>query len=53
MTGIILLTGQLGIVIGGFLGMSSVMNWYHTKEGKDNNKKGGENNGNPYNKTSR
>ena len=41
MTGIILLTGQLGVVIGGFIGMSAMMTWYHKggdKHGSSNSK---------------
>ena len=38
MTSIVLLVGQLGIVLGGFMGMSSLISWYN---------KGGEKNGNP------
>ena len=40
MTSIVLLVGQLGIVLGGFMGMSSLVSWYN---------KGGEKHGNPNN----
>lgn len=44
MTGVIILLGQLGIAAGGFVGMASIMNWYH---------KGGEKHGNHNNKINR
>ena len=41
MTGIVLLAGQLGIAIGGFIGMAGALDWYHKggkKDGKSSNK---------------
>lgn len=29
MSGIVVLVGQLGIVLGGFMGMTQLLNWYH------------------------
>lgn len=42
MVGIVLLAGQLGVVISGFIGMSAVVGWYHSDKSKGN--KGGERN---------
>ncbi|MDC6267381.1 MULTISPECIES: hypothetical protein [Lysinibacillus] len=37
MSGIVVLLGQIGIALGGFIGMASVLNWYHGG-GKQNDK---------------
>lgn len=41
MSGIVVLLGQIGIALGGFIGMSSILNWYHRggkKDDKSNSK---------------
>lgn len=38
MSGIVVLVGQIGIALGGFLGMSSLLSWYHGGGGKKNDK---------------
>ncbi|MCL1696243.1 MULTISPECIES: hypothetical protein [unclassified Lysinibacillus] len=37
MSGIVILLGQVGIALGGFVGMSSILSWYHGG-GKKNDK---------------
>lgn len=38
MSGIVILVGQIGIALGGFVGMSKLLNWYHGGSGKKNDK---------------
>lgn len=38
MSGIAYLFGQIGIVMGGFLGMASLLSWYHKEGDKKNDK---------------
>lgn len=37
MSGIVVLVGQIGITLGGFVGIAKVLNWYHGG-GKKNDK---------------
>ena len=42
MSGVLLLALQLGVVAGGFVGMSKAIDWYHNEDGKRKpNKSGG------------
>lgn len=40
MEGIVLLAGQIGMVIVSFIGVASVMNWYHGGGKEDGSKSG-------------
>ena len=39
MTSIVLLVGQLGLVIGGFIGMEKLVGWYNKGDEKNGNNK--------------
>ena len=41
MSGMLLLALQLGIVAGGFVGMSKAIDWYHEDGKRKSNKSGG------------
>ncbi|MGE7840788.1 hypothetical protein ACQKNX_08345 [Lysinibacillus sp. NPDC093712] len=38
MSGIVVLVGQIGVALGGFVGMSKLLNWYHGGGRKKNDK---------------
>lgn|GEM_PF-1312556 len=38
MEGIVLLVGQIGVVLAGFIGTASAISWYHNVGGKKNDR---------------